>query len=240
MILRHAARTHPGLVRANNEDAFVVLPRGAVVADGVGGGAAGEVASGIAVAVIGKAIAALAADTPADVVVQALRSGFREAAAECARHVAQDRRAAGMATTVVACWVGTGIWVRAHLGDSRAYVLRRNRTAAVTRDHSPVMDLVSSGVLSRDEARTHPLSHKITRALSPTRDAEPEIRVMPIMPGDRLALMSDGATDLIPEGEFCRIARFAPTAHAAVDEIEAAALVAGGRDNITVVVIDVE
>jgi serine/threonine protein phosphatase PrpC len=230
--------TDPGKVRQNNEDALLVGDGGDetlfVVADGVGGFEAGEVASSIAIDVL----RGLGPD-----------DSFEEAIGEANRRILAagrgDDRLSGMSTTVVAARFGgtrrEPVVEVAHVGDSRAYLFRGGELRPITEDHSLVAELVRSGDLTRDQAFEHPQKNLITRALGTEDGVEVDTAVLPVEVGDRFVLCSDGLTDMVrEEGVEEILARHPEDPEGAVRELLSAALEAGGNDNITVVVIDVK
>lgn len=229
--------TDPGKVRKNNEDALLVGDGGDetlfVVADGVGGFEAGEVASSIAVDVL--------RDLDPD-------DSFEGAIEEANRRILAagrgDDRLSGMSTTVVAARFGgtrrEPVVEIAHVGDSRAYLFRGGDLRPVTEDHSLVAELVRSGDLTRDQAFEHPQKNLITRALGTEDGVTVDTAVLPVEVGDRFVLCSDGLTDMVREKGMKEIlARHPDDPEAAVRGLLSAALEAGGNDNITVVVVDV-
>jgi protein phosphatase len=264
-----AGLTHQGLVRANNEDHFYVvrfgrylerlftnlpeeeMPRrleetgyGLVVADGVGGREAGEVASRLAI----NSLVNLVLLTPDWILRRddaTLNEELRRRAAErfAQVNVVLDEQAQAdptlgrFATTLtVAASLGTHLLVT-HLGDSRAYLLRGERLFQLTRDHTLAQDLVDSGRLGRSEIATHPWRHVLTRALGGGSTAdEPDLDEFTLADGDALLLCSDGLTDMVKDDRIAEILRGAPTAELACQALVEAALQAGGKDNVTVVV----
>ena len=230
--------TDPGKVRQNNEDALLVGDGGDetlfVVADGVGGFEAGEVASSIAIDVL----RGLGPD-----------DSFEGAIEEANRRILAagrgDDRLSGMSTTVVAARFGgtrrEPVVEVAHVGDSRAYLFRDGELKPVTEDHSLVAELVRSGDLTREQAFEHPQKNLITRALGTENGVSVDTIVLPVEVGDRFVLCSDGLTDMVrEEGVEEILARHPEDPEGAVRELLSAALEAGGNDNITVVVIDVK
>jgi PPM family protein phosphatase len=237
LLLEHHGLTDPGKVRKNNEDSLLVGEGRDetlfVVADGIGGFEAGEVASSIAVDVL-KDVG------PSD----SLEDAIREANRRILAAARGDARFQGMGTTVVAMrFGGTGeepIAQISHVGDSRAYLLRGEELKPVTEDHSLVAELVRSGDLTRDQASEHPQKNLITRALGAEDEVDVDTVVLPVEPGDRLLLCSDGLSDMIPETRMLMILTSNPeNPERAVRALVSAALEAGGADNVTVVVVDV-
>jgi serine/threonine protein phosphatase PrpC len=230
--------THAGKVRANNEDALLVGEGRDetlfVVADGIGGFEAGEVASRIAVDVLKEL---------------APGASFEAAISEANRRILAagrgDERLSGMGTTVVAVRFGgtrdEPVAQVAHVGDSRAYLLRGGSLRPVTEDHSLVAELVRSGDLTRDQAAEHPQKNLITRALGADEEVEVDTSVLPVEAGDRFLLCSDGLSDMIPETRVGEILAEAPgDPEKPARSLVSAALDAGGADNVTVIVVDVK
>ena len=230
--------TDAGKVRQNNEDALLVGDGEDetlfVVADGIGGFEAGEVASSLAVEVLKE--------------LRPDRS-FKTAIAEANRRILvagrTDEKLSGMGTTVVAIRFGgtqrEPTAEVAHVGDSRAYLVRGGEMNPITEDHSLVAELVRSGDLTRDQAAEHPQKNLITRALGADEDVAVDTTVLPIEAGDRVLLCSDGLSDMVPEARISEILLDSPEdPERAARGLLAAALDAGGNDNITVIVIDVK
>ncbi|HZB82938.1 MAG TPA: Stp1/IreP family PP2C-type Ser/Thr phosphatase [Rubrobacteraceae bacterium] len=238
LFLEHHGVTHPGKVRNNNEDSLLVGEGRDetlfVVADGIGGFEAGEVASSITIDVL-KDTAPLGS----------LEDAIREANRRILAAAKSDERLSGMGTTVVALrFGGTESEPAAeisHVGDSRAYLLRDGELKPITEDHSLVAELVRSGDLTRDEASEHPQKNLITRALGAEVEVEVDTTVLPIRSGDRFILCSDGLSDMIPETRMLDLLTFSPEGpEKAAQTLVSAALEAGGTDNVTVVVVDVK
>lgn len=217
--------THVGYKREHNEDALLVdeQRRLFAVADGMGGPPAGEVASACTIAALDTHLTAdaLTSDAECRVLVDAIDHANRDVVQDAAEH--EERQ--GMGSTVVACHVTwDGIAVVAHSGDSRAYLQRRGEIARLTHDH---VRLVKRRRL-------------ITRCVGRPRGARPDVIEVVTEPGDRLILCSDGLTDMLEDDVIAWLLRSAPSARGAVDQLIEAALEAGGRDNVTVVVVDVD
>ncbi len=236
-----AMLTHPGLVRQNNEDVVAyVLPdageaaavRGALalVADGMGGHAAGEVASAIAADTIRRLYYARDG-APGDV----LQAAFAAANEAIYRRGMADPACAGMGTTCTVLAWRDGAAFLAHIGDSRAYLLRDGRLQQISEDHSLVAQLVRDGALTEEQAAKSPQRHVILRALGTEPIAAPAVwsQGMPLCPGDVFVLCSDGLSDLVDDGTIGGIVgRLAPPE--ACEALIEAALAAGGRDNVSV------
>ena len=226
-----------GLRREHNEDSAFVGPYVALVADGVGGAAAGEVASATAT----FALTATALARFGDPVESVLRNGVAAARQSVSRGVDLDPARTGMATTVTAVACDGHRIVLAHLGDSRAYTFRRGRLQLVSRDHTGVQDLIDSGRITPAEARSHPWRNVVLRSIGADEgvaDDDVELTELSLDPGDRILLCSDGLTDLVPETRIGEVLRLRDP-HSAAAVLTHAALGAGGIDNVTCVVLDV-
>lgn len=229
---RYATASHPGLVRENNEDAGYAGSRLLVVADGVGGAPAGEVASASATHVV-SAVAAITEDEPAAVLEQAV--------AFCHQHLhdgAEDLPSRqGMSTTLTAV-LTDGVHVGlAHLGDSRGFVLHDGHLRQVTTDHTLGQLMIDSGQLTEAEAADLGFRAVIAKSLTADGTADPDVSQLDLNPGDRVLLASDGLTDLVGADRIGE-AVAAPDLQSAIDQLVAAALAAGGRDNITCVLAE--
>ena len=235
--LRPFGLTDAGKVRQNNEDALLVGEGEDetlfVVADGIGGFEAGEVASSLAVDVL--------KDLPPG-------ESFRAAIGEANRRIVAagrgDEKLSGMGTTVVAIRFGgtqgEPVAEVAHVGDSRAYLMRGGDMKPITEDHSLVAELVRSGDLTRDQAAEHPQKNLITRALGADEEVDVDTAVLSVEAGDRILLCSDGLSDMVSEAGISEILAESPDdPERAARGLLSAALDAGGNDNITVVVVDV-
>ncbi len=224
-----------GLVRPHNEDSAFVGPYVAVVADGVGGAAAGEVASATAAYAVSATVLARLGEEPEEL----LLDGLEAARASIRRGVQGDLARLGMATTLTAVVCDGRRAVLAHIGDSRAYLLRGGELTRLTTDHTYVQRLVAAGQLHPDEVVRHPWRNVVLRSL----DGDPvhegvDLVPLALAPGDRLLLCSDGLSDLVPEPTIRELAAVADP-HSAAAVLTRAALEAGGRDNVTAVVLDV-
>jgi PPM family protein phosphatase len=235
-VAEHVARTDTGRQRATNEDSYLERSPVFVVADGMGGAQAGEVASRLAVAHFAQDLAAEDGEGARERLVQAAQ----DANAEIFALSEADARRAGMGTTLTAAYVGTREVFIAHVGDSRAYRWRDVELARITEDHSLVEELLRQGRLTVEEAEEHPQRSIITRALGPEPSVAVDTWNYPLRPGDVVMLCSDGLTDMLPEQQV-RDALFETSSlDEAADRLIADANAAGGRDNITVVLFRVE
>ena len=226
--------THVGLVRPDNEDSAFVGPYCVLVADGVGGGAAGEIASATAAYAVSATVLSHRGQEPAAV----LSSGFRLAQDQVRAGVAADPARAGMATTLTAVVTDGQRFVLGHLGDSRAYVLRGTELIQVSRDHTYVQDLLDDARLGPEEVAEHPWRNVVLRSVNARGEGEPDLVELDLRPGDRLLLASDGLTDLVPAAEIARTL-LRRGDDDAVPALIGAALARGGRDNVTCVVATV-
>src|SRR5687767_7231504 len=230
--------TDAGKVRQNNEDAMLVGDGEDqtlfVVADGIGGFEAGEVASSLAVDVL----KGLHPDKPFETAIAAANRRIVAAGRG-------DEKLSGMGTTVVAIRFGgkqgEPVAEVAHVGDSRAYLMRGGDMNPITEDHSLVAELVRSGDLTRDQAAEHPQKNLITRALGADEEVDVDTAVLSVEAGDRILLCSDGLSDMVSEAGISEILAESPDdPERAARSLLSAALDAGGNDNITVVVVDVK
>jgi len=227
-ISEHWEGTDLGRQRQGNEDNLFVQVPLFVVADGMGGAQAGEVASEMAVRSFGSG---LPDGSPAEGLVKIVEDANR-AIHDRSR---SDEKTRGMGTTVTAAYVGESEVTVAHVGDSRAYLLRDGELSRLTRDHSLVGELVARGKLTEEQAEMHPQRSVITRALGSEPDVEVDVHVFQARGGDLFMLNSDGLTSMVPEARVKPIIQAAGSLEEAGRELIAAANEAGGRDNITVI-----
>ena len=224
-----AAATDVGLVREGNEDSYLTEGPLFAVADGMGGHRGGEVASQLAVETLEKLFKEGAGDLP-DQVQEANRVVFERSVL--------DRKVAGMGTTLTAALV-EGDRVRlAHVGDSRAYLLRDGTLRLLTEDHTLVHRMVSEGEISKEEAETHPQRSVLTRALGVDTVVDVDDDSLQVRPGDRLLLCTDGLTSMVSEDEIEDVLRTVPDPQEAAQRLVRVANEAGGVDNTTVVILD--
>ncbi|MBE6806577.1 MAG: Stp1/IreP family PP2C-type Ser/Thr phosphatase [Ruminococcaceae bacterium] len=235
-------QTHIGLVRENNQDALEYgtldsATQYAVVCDGMGGANGGNIASKIAVEVIGSRIRD-GYQAEQGSVERLLESAMNTANIGVYDRAQQQPELIGMGTTVVAVVTSGHKAYVSHVGDSRLYLWRKRTLTAVTRDHSVVQELVERGQITEEEARSHPRKNYITRALG-VRDSESgEFDELDLMPGDRLLLCTDGLTNEVSREDIGRLLEL--PAEAALEGLIRAALNGGGADNITVVLMDID
>jgi len=233
-IAEHFEKSDTGRQRRANEDSFFVRSPLFVVADGMGGAQAGEVASRLAAETF-------AAGLPDDgTSEQRLERRAREANQRIHEVSQEDRALNGMGTTLTAAYLDGDELALAHVGDSRAYLLRDGELTRLTRDHTLVEELVRRGELTEEEAAEHPQRSIITRALGPEPDIDIDLHTHRVHAGDVFLLCSDGLTGMIGEDEVHAILSEAPNLRVAGRTLVDAANEAGGRDNITVVLFRLE
>ena len=232
--LRYAALSDRGLIRDGNQDSVYAGPRLLAVADGMGGMAAGDVASNLAIA----AMSQLDEDVPGDALVDALRNAVGAANEQLRETVRANPQMEGMGTTLTAMlFSGTRFGV-VHVGDSRAYLVRDGVMAQITKDDSYVQMLVDEGRITPEEAVNHPQRSLITRALQ-GEEVEPEFSVREARAGDRYLICSDGLHGFVSNETITETITATPDAAACVDRLVQLALRAGGPDNVTVIIADV-
>jgi serine/threonine protein phosphatase PrpC len=235
--LRYALRSDVGLVRSNNQDAGFAGPNLLVVADGMGGHAGGDIASSIAVA----NLATLNDDSfGTDDAINELEQAIDRARDELVALSAENPELSGMGTTITAMLrVGSKL-AMAHMGDSRAYLLRDGELTQITTDHTFVQHLVNTGKITAEEAHVHPQRNVVMRVLTDFGlDLAPDVSMREARPGDRLLLCSDGLCGYVSESTMGQALRDVADPDACTDRLVQLALRAGGPDNITCLVADV-
>jgi serine/threonine protein phosphatase PrpC len=224
--------TDTGRVRDHNEDSFIVEPPLYAIADGMGGANAGEVASQLALETIGE-MQRTGTGTLDDEVREANRVVFARAG--------EDTKLAGMGTTVTAALASAEALHLAHVGDSRAYLRRAGSLRQLTNDHTLVDRMVQAGEISRDEADVHPHRNVLVRALGTEPKVDVEAMDLGLLEGDQVLICSDGLTDMVTENQITAILDIAQGApQDAADRLVRAANRAGGIDNITAIVLEVQ
>jgi len=250
MKISYQALTDVGRKRKGNEDSLFVNAEQNlfVVADGMGGHAAGEVASRIAVESINEFICLTSGDEEItwpfglDENISydgnRLKTAIRFANKKVLEATREKSEYEGMATTVAAVLVDDAVANLGHVGDSRVYLFRGDAISQLTSDHSWVNEQLLSGVISADQARSHPLRNVVTRALGGKSDLQVEMQVHKIQPGDVLMLCSDGLTTMLPDDEMAKLVQQAgDDLPRAAKSLVAAANSRGGEDNITVLLL---
>ncbi|TSD99219.1 serine/threonine-protein phosphatase [Skermania sp. ID1734] len=234
LVLRYAARSDRGLVRSNNEDSVYAGARLLALADGMGGHAAGEVASQLMIA----ALAHLDDDEPGVDLLGKLERATREGNAAIADHVEAEPELDGMGTTLTAILFAGSKLGLVHIGDSRAYMLRDNELTQITRDDTFVQSLVDEGRITPEQAHSHPQRSLIMRALT-GNEIEPTLNLREARAGDRYLLCSDGLSDVVSDETIANTMASMNTPDECADRLIELALRSGGPDNVTVVVADV-
>jgi serine/threonine protein phosphatase PrpC len=241
MPVQWAATTHPGIRRTSNEDCYCSRPDLGlfIVADGMGGHVAGEVASKIAVdaieAFIGETASQDSGLTWPHPVDPAL--GLDGSRLKSAFHLANKRLATTASTVLLK---DEHRAMLAHVGDSRIYLFRDNELERMTNDHSWVEEQMRAGLLSPLEARQHPWRNVVTRALSGGEDPEVDVKEVSLLPGDRLLLCSDGLSSVVPDDRIEEIMRARPVPTEACQALVDEANGAGGPDNVTTLILQID
>jgi serine/threonine protein phosphatase PrpC len=236
-----AARTDVGLIRSGNEDNYLMVPeRGTfIVADGMGGHAAGEVASEMAVSIIARDLGSfkgLGSEEAAARMVQAIR----DANAAIYERTLSEHDKRGMGTTATVLVLHANRYLVGQVGDSRGYLLRDGVFHQLTKDHSYVQEQVDAGYLTPEQARTHPYANVITRCVGASGDVTPDLFSGVVRAGDVFLLASDGLTGMLEDDVLAAILRTDGTPEKWVDRLVAEANRRGGLDNITAVIVRVD
>lgn len=229
-----AAATHVGHVRATNEDSILNVSPIYMVADGMGGHNAGEVASAIAVEEFEKLT------IQENVTVEQLGEALRSAATRIGELGGESTLGAGTTVAVVATMVldDVGYWVVLNLGDSRVYRLSGDIFEQVSVDHSVVQELMDRGELTPAQAKVHPYRHMVTRALGAGPESDPDYWLIPAEVGDRMLICSDGLTGEVDDAGIEQLLRRPTDVRTLSHELVSRALDAGGHDNISVVLVE--
>jgi len=206
------------------------------VADGMGGHSAGEIASDLATRTLHtECISGLHAKAPAQP-LQILATAFKKANRKVLDS-ATEAELKGMGTTLTAALIIGGDLYVAHVGDSRCYVINQREIIQVTHDHSVVQELVDAGIITREEARTNPHKHEITRVLGYARNVNPDLFYVKLYSGDKILLCSDGLCGVLPSSQIAQTVNNAPNPDQACSDLTAQANLAGGPDNISSIVV---
>ena len=235
LALRYSARSDVGLLREINEDSGYAGPRLLVIADGVGGHAAGEVASSVAVGVLSS----LDEDSPGGDLLDRLSTAVLDANHHLRAMVSGDPDLTGMGTTVTALLRAGSRFGLVHVGDSRGYLLRDGRLQQITKDHTFVQTLIDDGRITAEEADHHPQRNLITNALDGREDVELDLSVRETRAGDRYLLCSDGLSGVVSMDTIRDTLAGEADSSVAVEALVELALRGGGPDNITAIVADV-
>lgn len=231
--LAWGSRSDVGLIRDHNEDSFLCRPPLFAVSDGMGGHAAGEVASSIAIHTIAK-------EAPSTADSALLGAAIEAANMDVLTAPETGRGREGMGCTATACIIEDDRMAVAHVGDSRLYLLHKGSLVRVTHDHSFVEELVDAGEITADEARVHPSRSVITRALGSDPDMYADHFTIGVEAGERVILCSDGLSSMIGDTEIEDICVTSASPQVCADALVSAALIAGGHDNVTVIVVDIK
>ncbi|MFI0810779.1 Stp1/IreP family PP2C-type Ser/Thr phosphatase [Streptomyces echinatus] len=233
--LRFAAGSHKGMIREGNEDSGYAGPRLLAIADGMGGQAAGEVASSEVI----STLVALDDDVPGSDLLTSLGTAVRRANDQLRTMVEEDPQLEGMGTTLTALlWTGQRLGL-VHIGDSRAYLLRDGVLTQITQDHTWVQRLVDEGRITEEEATTHPQRALLMRALGSGDHVEPDLSIREVRAGDRYLICSDGLSGVVSQQTLEEALASYQGPQETVQELIQLALRGGGPDNITVIVADV-
>ncbi|PSL05168.1 protein phosphatase [Haloactinopolyspora alba] len=235
LTLRYVARSDVGLVREGNEDSGYAGPYLLAVADGMGGHAAGEVASQAAIDELVLAERDPGGDDP----LAALTGAIDAANARIRQLIVDDSSREGMGTTVTALlWTGDSLGL-GHIGDSRAYLIRDDEISQLTHDHTFVQSLVDEGRITLEEAGVHPARSLILKALQGQAEVDPDLELLDVRPGDRLLVCSDGLTGVVSDQTLRETLTGNPQLDTAADELIRLALAGGAPDNVTLVLADI-
>ncbi|MGW2345777.1 Stp1/IreP family PP2C-type Ser/Thr phosphatase [Streptomyces sp. NPDC001661] len=233
--LRFAAGSHKGMIREGNEDSGYAGPRLLAIADGMGGQAAGEVASSEVI----STIVALDDDVPGSDILTSLGTAVQRANDQLRMMVEEDPQLEGMGTTLTALlWTGQRLGL-VHVGDSRAYLLRDGVLTQITQDHTWVQRLVDEGRITEEEATTHPQRSLLMRALGSGDHVEPDLSIREVRAGDRYLICSDGLSGVVSHQTMEETLASYQGPQETVQDLIQLALRGGGPDNITVIVADV-
>jgi protein phosphatase len=236
-----AGRTDVGIIRSGNEDSYLVLPEKGVfiVADGMGGHAAGEVASEMAVQIIARGLDGVLgrSDTEA---AQMMSKAIIQSNHEIYQRTINEPEKRGMGTTATAMVINGNRFIVGQVGDSRAYLYRESKLAQVTKDHSYVQEQVDAGNLTPEQARTHPYSNVITRCVGANADVLPDIYLGTVETDDIILLASDGLTGMLEDHELLNILDTGEAPAKLVDSLVSEANRRGGLDNVTVIIVRVD
>ncbi len=241
MLISCAGDTHVGVVRSGNEDSFLLdFKHGVfIVADGMGGHAAGEVASEMAVEIIAREVGSLRGMTDADA-FERIRSAIRIANQAIFERTLAEADKRGMGTTTTVLVLSARRYLIGQVGDSRAYLLRGGQLLQLTKDHSYVQEQVDAGLLTAEQARTHPYSNVITRCVGANEDVVPDVYFGNLEREDVLLLASDGLTGMLEDDQLARILQSGSPPEVLVSRLIAEANRRGGLDNITAIIVRVD
>jgi PPM family protein phosphatase len=236
-----AARTDVGLIRSGNEDNYLIVPEKGMfmVADGMGGHAAGEVASEMAVRIIAQDLGSFRGLSP-DEAATRMTQAIRDANAAIYERTLSEHDKRGMGTTSTVLVLHSNRYLLGQVGDSRGYLMRDGVFHQVTKDHSYVQEQVDAGYLTPEQARTHPYSNVITRCVGASGDVTPDLFSGVVRAGDVFLLASDGLTGMLEDEVLASIIKSDGTPEKWVDRLVGEANRRGGLDNITVIIVRVD
>jgi len=232
--------TDPGLRRSHNEDACLIDNAGGffLVADGVGGAAAGEIASNLFVKATADIFSESSTRSLQDT-LEKVSNSFLEANSRISADIAITPSHAGMGCTAELLAVHTHGYVLGHIGDSRTYRLRQTSLTQMTKDHSLVQEQLDQGLLTPDQARTHPMKNVILRAVDGGKDLAIDLSHGHLVPGDIFLLCTDGLSDMIDDDQIRTVLVTSASLAEKAEQLVGLANAAGGRDNVTVALVEV-
>lgn len=237
--MKVSSATSVGRTRPLNEDAYFVSELNgsdtvlAIVADGMGGHNAGEIASGKAVGVVKKDVPKNLGKNPKDLLIKAVNNANREIY-EMSKN---EEGMSGMGTTITACVAESNHVTAIQVGDSRLYLVQKDSITQITKDHSLVEMLVENGKITKEQAKIHPQKNIITRAVGTDKTVDADIYEFNVEPGDIILLCSDGLVNMVEDEEILSVINTSETLEFAANKLVESAENAGGTDNITVILI---
>ena len=241
MLISCAGDTHVGVVRSGNEDSFLLDYKHGVfiVADGMGGHAAGEVASEMAVEIIAREIGNLRGLPDGDA-YERIRLAIRTANQSIFERTLAEADKRAMATTTTVLVLSGSRYLIGQVGDSRAYLLRSRHLIQLTKDHSYVQEQVDAGLLTAEQARTHPYSNVITRCVGANEDVVPDVYFGTLQRDDIILLASDGLTGMLEDEQLAKLLQGGDPPEVVVNRLIAEANRRGGLDNITAIIVRID
>ena len=227
----YSAKTDKGIVRNNNEDSLYAGDNLLIVADGMGGHNAGEVASSLAIETAVSSLKGATGDYEKRIII-----AIKEANSKVHELAKEDKE--GMGTTIDICICDNGKIYGGHVGDSRVYVIRDGKIIQLTEDHSFVETLIKKGEITREEAKNYPMKHMITKAIGVGKDIEGDFYEFALNKEDKVLLCTDGLTNMVSDEEIERIVKESININAATERLIEKANKAGGKDNITIILAE--
>ncbi|MCC6543115.1 MAG: Stp1/IreP family PP2C-type Ser/Thr phosphatase [Nitrospirae bacterium] len=237
MEIKVSGNTHTGLIRKNNEDAYAIFPdlNLYIIADGLGGHAGGEVASRLAVDVIGAEMAGASAN---EEILETMQRAIKSANSLIQLQAEDDSSLHGMGTTVVVVAISEDKAVIAHVGDSRAYLIRKDIIMQITKDHTVVEEYIRIGIMTHKDALYHPSRRVLSRAVGTEGVANADFESIRIEAGDVLLLCTDGLTNMLSDKQILQaVSELRPDAESITNRLIELANDNGGIDNITVITL---